>query len=265
MFFDNLPSDAFALVNTDDKKSVVMLQNTKARKYTFALKSMADYKSKIISNSFSGLEMEINGKSVWFKLMGTFNAYNITAVYATSLLLGEDPDEVLSHLSNMEAAPGRFERVISANGITAIIDYAHTPDALENVLENILNLRTGNEKIITVVGCGGNRDETKRPIMAEIASRLSDKVIFTSDNPRNEKTSDIIKQMLEGVPGTAQKKIISIEDRREAIKTACLLAQSNDIILIAGKGHETYQEVNGVKYPFDDKSIVKELFEILGK
>ncbi|MCS6822922.1 MAG: UDP-N-acetylmuramoyl-L-alanyl-D-glutamate--2,6-diaminopimelate ligase [Cytophagaceae bacterium] len=265
MFFDMLSDEAFALVNADDRNASIMLQNTKAKKYSYALKSVADFKGKIITNSFSGLELQINGKSVWFKLIGQFNAYNLIAVYATAILLKEDPDEVLTCLSVLETAKGRFDKVVSSTGITAIIDYAHTPDALENVLETISELREAHQKIITVVGCGGDRDQSKRPLMASIAARMSDKVIFTSDNPRSEDPRTIIKQMVSGVSMQDQKKIISIEDRREAIKTACLLAQPHDIILIAGKGHENYQEINGTKYPFDDKAIVKDLFNLLTK
>ena len=263
LFFDGLSSEAFALTNKDDKRGMVMLQNTKGTKKTFALKSTADFKGKLISNTFHGLEMEIDGKDIWFKQIGSFNAYNLLGVYAAAMLLGEDKEEVLTQLSNIESARGRFEQVISPSGITGIIDYAHTPDALKNVLDTIVDLRKGNEKIITVVGCGGNRDTTKRPIMADIATRLSDKVILTSDNPRNEDPQEILKQMEGGVSITERKKVLSILDRREAIKTACNLATAGDIILVAGKGHETYQEINGVKHPFDDKEIVKEIFELL--
>lgn len=264
-FFDLLGSDAFALVNNDDKRGLVMMQNTKAKKNTFALKTIADFKAKLLTNSFSGLEMDIEGKQVWFKLIGSFNAYNLLGVYATAVLLGEDKDEVLTQLSNIDAAKGRFERIISKSGITAIVDYAHTPDAVQNVLETINDLRQGKEQIITVIGCGGNRDATKRPFMADIATRLSDRVILTSDNPRDEDPQTIIDQMEQGISITNKKKSISILDRKEAIKTACLLAKEGDIILVAGKGHEDYQEIKGVKHHFDDKEAVKELFEILGK
>ncbi len=264
-FFDMLGADAFALINKDDKRGMVMLQNTKAKQYTFALKTIADFKAKIITNSFTGLEMDIDGQQVWFKLIGNFNAYNLVGVYATAILLGEDKDETLTQLSNLDAARGRFEKIISKTGITAIVDYAHTPDAVENVLETVNDLKQGTEQIITVIGCGGNRDATKRPFMADIATRLSDRVILTSDNPRDEDPQSIIDQMEQGISITNKKKSLSILDRKEAIKTACLLAQEGDIILIAGKGHEDYQEIKGVKHHFDDKEIIKELFEILGK
>jgi UDP-N-acetylmuramoyl-L-alanyl-D-glutamate--2,6-diaminopimelate ligase len=265
MLFDNLPASAFALVNIDDKRGMVMLQNTKASKNTFALRTPADFKAKIKSNSFHGLELEIDNKDVWFKLIGKFNAYNLLAIYATAVLLGEDRDEVLTQLSTIQSARGRFDQILSSLKITAIIDYAHTPDALKNVLETINDLRQGNEKIITLVGCGGNRDATKRPIMAGIACKLSDKVILTSDNPRDEQPEAILAEMQKGVSITDQKKTVTIVDRREAIKTACMLANPNDIILVAGKGHETYQEIQGIKYPFDDKQIVKEMFQLLQK
>ena len=264
-FFDALGSDAFALVNADDKRGMVMLQNTKANKNTFALKTMADFKAKIITNSFNGLEMDVEGKQVWFKLIGSFNAYNLMGVYGTAVLLGEDKDETLTQLSNMDSARGRFERIVSKSGITAIVDYAHTPDAVENVLETIKESKQGKEQVITVIGCGGNRDATKRPLMADIATKLSDRVILTSDNPRDEEPQSIIEQMEQGVSITNKKKTLSILDRKEAIKTACMLAKEGDIILIAGKGHEDYQEIKGVKHHFDDKEVVKELFEILGK
>jgi UDP-N-acetylmuramoyl-L-alanyl-D-glutamate--2,6-diaminopimelate ligase len=264
-FFDALGSDAFALVNADDKRGMVMLQNTKANRNTFALKTMADFKAKIITNSFSGLEMDVDGKQVWFKLIGNFNAYNLMGVYGAAVLLGEDKDETLTQLSNLDSARGRFERIVSKSGITAIIDYAHTPDAVENVLETIKDSKQGKEQVITVIGCGGNRDATKRPLMADIATKLSDRVILTSDNPRDEEPQAIIEQMEKGVSITNKKKTLSILDRKEAIKTACMLAKEGDIILIAGKGHEDYQEIKGVKHHFDDKETVKELFEVLGK
>lgn len=265
LFFDGLPSSAFAIVNTDDKRGMIMLQNTKATKKTFALKTMADFKAKVKSNTFQGLELEIDGKDVWFKLIGSFNAYNLLGIYAAAVMLDEDKEEVLMQLSNIGSARGRFEQVISSGGITAIIDYAHTPDALKNVLETIHDIRQGNEKVITVVGCGGNRDAAKRPVMADIAAKNSDRVILTSDNPRNEDPADILAQMQKGIAVTDTKKVLVIQDRKEAIKTACALADQHDIILIAGKGHETYQEIKGVKYPFDDKKIVQELFQILEK
>jgi UDP-N-acetylmuramoyl-L-alanyl-D-glutamate--2,6-diaminopimelate ligase len=265
LFFDNLSSSAFALVNVDDKRGQVMLQNTKAAKYTFALKSMADFKAKIISNTFHGLELEVDKKDVWFKLIGSFNAYNIIGVYGAAVLLEEDKEEVLTQLSNLTSARGRFEQVLSETNITAIVDYAHTPDALKNVIDTINDLRQGNERLITVVGCGGNRDAAKRPIMADIACKGSDKVILTSDNPRNEEPEAIMNDMQKGISISDLKKTITILDRREAIKTAVSLANPKDIILIAGKGHETYQEIKGVKHPFDDKKIVIEILKLLQK
>jgi UDP-N-acetylmuramoyl-L-alanyl-D-glutamate--2,6-diaminopimelate ligase len=245
-----LPSSAFALVNVDDKRGQVMLQNTKASKNTFALKSMADFKAKIISNTFHGLELEIDKKDVWFKLIGSFNAYNLIGVYGAAVLLDEDKEEVLTQLSNLTSARGRFDQILSETNITAIIDYAHTPDALKNVIDTINDLRQGNERLITVVGCGGNRDATKRPIMADIACKGSDKVIITSDNPRNEEPEAIANDMQKGISISDMKKTITILDRKEAIKTACSLANPKDIILIAGKGHETYQEINGSETSF---------------
>lgn len=266
LFFDGLGKQAFALVNIDDKRGRVMLQNTKASQYTFSLKTIADYKASIISNTIHGLELDIEGRSVWFKLIGDFNAYNLLGVYGAALLLGEDKDEVLTVLSTLSSAKGRFDQVMSNTGnITAIVDYAHTPDALENVLSTIQSIRQGNEKVITVVGCGGNRDAAKRPIMAGIACKFSDQVIITSDNPRDEDPMDIIKQMQEGIKITDQRKVLVIADRKEAIKTATMLSAKGDIILIAGKGHENYQEIKGIKYPFDDKEIVKEMYDLLGK
>ncbi|MDN4164429.1 UDP-N-acetylmuramoyl-L-alanyl-D-glutamate--2,6-diaminopimelate ligase [Cytophagales bacterium LB-30] len=261
--FDDLPSSAFALVNVDDKRGMVMLQNTKAAKHTFALKTLADFKGRIISNTIQGLQLEIAGKEVWCRLVGDFNAYNLVGIYGAAMLLGEQEEEVLMQLSTLTTAPGRFEIVRGPNGLTAIVDYAHTPDALENVLTTIQGFRMGNEQIITVVGCGGNRDSAKRPIMSGIAAKYSDRVILTSDNPRNEEPEQIIKEMQEGVSITQQRKVLSITDRREAIKTACALAQPKDIILIAGKGHETYQEIKGVKYDFDDKKVVTEFLNLM--
>lgn len=265
MFFDNLSSSAFALVNVDDKRGQVMLQNTKATKYTFALKSMADFKAKIISNTFHGLELEVDKKDVWFKLIGSFNAYNLIGVYGAAVLLDEDKEEVLTQLSNLASARGRFEQILSETNITAIVDYAHTPDALKNVIDTINDLRQGNERLITVVGCGGNRDAAKRPVMADIACKGSDKVILTSDNPRNEEPEAIMNDMQKGISISDLKKTITILDRKEAIKTAVALANPKDIILIAGKGHETYQEIKGVKHPFDDKKIVIEILKLLQK
>lgn len=263
LFFDGLPSSAFALSNIDDKRGAVMMQNTKASKNTYALKTEADFKGRIIANSLQGLQMEIDGREVWFKLIGLFNAYNLLAAYGVAVLLGEDKDAVLQELSALSPAPGRFDRLLLEGGITAIVDYAHTPDALENVLTTIKDLSTGNEQIITVIGCGGNRDAAKRPIMADIACKYSTKVIFTSDNPRNEEPEQIIKEMQSGVKPLDYKKTLSITDRREAIKTACMLAGPKDIILVAGKGHEDYQEIKGVKYPFDDKQVLSEILKII--
>ncbi|MFW5762378.1 MAG: UDP-N-acetylmuramoyl-L-alanyl-D-glutamate--2,6-diaminopimelate ligase [Cyclobacteriaceae bacterium] len=264
MLFDQLKGDAFAIYNADDKQGQVMVQNTKARIYSYSLHTISDFQAKVLSNSLQGLELDIDGRNGWFKLIGLFNAYNLLAVYAAATLLGEESDEVLVQLSDLSSAPGRFEQVINFDPeITGIVDYAHTPDALENVLSTIANLRTGNEKVITVVGCGGNRDKGKRPEMAEIACRYSDKVILTSDNPRHEEPKKIIEDMWKGVPGVHFKKVLEIIDRKEAIKTACTLAKNKDIILIAGKGHETYQEIEGTKYPFDDKKILAEMFKLL--
>jgi UDP-N-acetylmuramoyl-L-alanyl-D-glutamate--2,6-diaminopimelate ligase len=261
-FFDELPSDAFALVNADDKRGMVMLQNTKAKKQSFGLKKMVDFKGKIITNSIEGLELEVNGKNVWFKMIGDFNAYNLLGVYGTAMLLGEDSDEVLTRLSTLNGAPGRFELVNPGSRIIAIVDYAHTPDALQNVLETIGQFRTGNEQVITVVGCGGNRDKTKRPLMASIACRLSDKVVLTSDNPRDEDPNQIIQEMQTGIMPTEARKTLVIADREEAIKTACMMAKEKDIVLVAGKGHEDYQEIKGVKYPFDDRKVVERMLKM---
>ncbi len=260
-FFDNLSSQAFALSNVDDRNGMVMLQNTKALKYTYSLNRPAEFKAKVVENRISGLQLNVDGVDVWFKLVGQFNAYNILAIYASAVLLGVDKMEVLKVLSSLEAVDGRFEVVKSANGIVAIIDYAHTPDALKNVLSTISSVREGNENIITVVGCGGDRDRKKRPVMASIACEYSAKVVLTSDNPRSEDPETIIQEMLQGVDILSSKKVLNVLNRREAIKTAILLASPGDVILIAGKGHEKYQEVKGVKHPFDDKQIVKEIFE----
>jgi len=264
-FFDELPKTAFALTNIDDKNGLVMLQNTAAKKLTYALKSYADYKAQILENQLSGLLLKINENEVWVRLIGTFNAYNLLAIYGTAVELGLESLEVLRLLSELESVSGRFQFIISNEKITAIVDYAHTPDALENVLKTINDIRTKNEQLITVVGCGGDRDKTKRPIMANIATQMSDKVIITSDNPRTEDPKMIIAEMEAGVEPQNYKKSLSIEDRKQAIKTACQLANPNDIILIAGKGHETYQEINGVRYDFDDMQIVKEILEQLNK
>ena len=264
-YFDNLPKTAFAITNVDDKNGSVMLQNTKAKKITYAIKSYADYKAQVLENQFTGLLLKINNNEVWTKLIGSFNAYNLLAIYATAVELGIEQNEALRLLSELESVSGRFQYFISSGKITAIVDYAHTPDALENVLNSINNIRTKNEELITVVGCGGDRDKTKRPIMAQIASELSTKAIFTSDNPRTENPETIIEEMEKGVEPQNFKKTVSILDRKQAIKTACQFAQPNDIILIAGKGHETYQEINGVRHDFDDLKIVRELLSQLNK
>ena len=264
-FFDNLPKSAFALSNIDDKNGLVMLQNTYARKLTYALKTYANYKAQILENQLSGLLLKINEHEVWVRLIGTFNAYNLLAIYGTAVELGLEQLEVLRLLSELESVSGRFQFIVSKDKITAIVDYAHTPDALENVLKTINDIRTKNEQVITVLGCGGDRDKAKRPIMANIASSMSDKTILTSDNPRNEDPDDIIAEMESGVQPQNYKKTIALSDRKQAIKIACQLAQPNDIILIAGKGHETYQEIKGVRYDFDDLQIVKDLLIQLNK
>lgn len=261
-FFDELTSNAFALVNADDKRGMVMLQNTKAKKVTFGLKRMVDFKGKIITNSIEGLELEVANKNVWFKMIGDFNAYNLLGVYGAAVLLGKESDDVLTHLSSLKGAPGRFELVAPGSKFTAIVDYAHTPDALKNVLDTIAQFRTGAEQVITVVGCGGNRDKTKRPLMASIACKLSDKVVLTSDNPRDEDPMDIIREMQTGIMPTEAKKTLVIADREEAIKTACMMANENDIVLVAGKGHETYQEIKGVRHPFDDREVVDRMLKM---
>lgn len=263
-FFDQLPGSAFALVNRDDRHGKVMLQNTTATKKTFSLHSVADFKCKILENMFTGLLLNLDGDEVWTKLIGPFNAYNLLLVYATAILLDQDKMNVLTTLSNLEAVEGRFDCLKLTNGVMAIIDYAHTPDAILKVLETINEMRSGNEDLITVIGCGGDRDATKRPEMASIASEKSDKVIFTSDNPRSEDPGKIIEDMLEGVEPARQQKILSIVDRKEAIKTACALAKTDDIILIAGKGHEKYQEIKGKKLPFDDKEVLIEANNVIG-
>lgn len=264
-FFDNLPNSAFALTNIDDKNGSYMLQNTKAKKYTYALKTLADYKSKILEKQFSGTLISSNGIELWTKLIGVFNIYNLTAIIATAELLGLDKMEILTNVSKLESVNGRFQYVISEDKITAIIDYAHTPDALKNVLETINDIRTRNENLITVVGCGGDRDKTKRPKMAHIASQLSEQAIFTSDNPRTESAQVILDEMEVGVSPENFKKTLSILDRRQAIKTAYKLSKEGDIILIAGKGHENYQEINGVRSHFDDLEEITKLFNQLKK
>jgi UDP-N-acetylmuramoyl-L-alanyl-D-glutamate--2,6-diaminopimelate ligase len=264
-FFDQLSKTAFAITNGDDKNGGVMLQNSKAKKITYALKSYADYKAQILENQLSGLLLKINDNEVWVKLIGSFNAYNLLAIFAVAVELGIEKVEALRLLSELESVSGRFQFIVSETKITAIVDYAHTPDALENVLQTIEDIRTKNEQLITVVGCGGDRDTSKRPIMANIAASLSDKAIFTADNPRTEDPEAIIQEMEKGVAPHQYKKTLSILDRKQAIKTACQLANPNDIILIAGKGHETYQEIQGVRYDFDDLKIVTELLQQLQK
>ncbi len=262
-FFDALPKQAFALTNADDKNGLVMLQNTKAARKSYALKQMADFKAKIIENSFSGLNLEIDQLEVFFKLVGSFNAYNLLAVYGTATLLGEDKMNVLTVLSELSGAEGRFDYVANNQKIIGIVDYAHTPDAVQNVLSTISDIRKGTEQVITVLGCGGDRDTTKRPVMAQVACDWSDKVILTSDNPRTEAPEAILKDMEAGVSPTNRRKTLTITDRREAIKTACHLAKPGDIILVAGKGHEKYQEINGVRYHFDDKEILTENLNLI--
>jgi len=264
-FFDLLPKTAFALSNIDDKNGLVMLQNTQAKKFTYALKNYADYRAQILENDFSGLLLKLNDNELWTKLIGDFNAYNILAIYGTAELLGLENNEILRLISELENVSGRFQYFISEDRITAIVDYAHTPDALKNVLGTINSIRTKNEELITVVGCGGDRDKTKRPKMAHIASALSTKVIFTSDNPRSEDPDAIIADMEKGVEPQNFKKTLSITDRKQAIKTACQMATSKDIILVAGKGHETYQEIKGQRFDFDDYKTVQELLKQLQK
>lgn len=264
-FFDILPRTAVAISNVDDKNGAVMLQNTNARKVTYALKSYANYRAQILENQLSGLLLKIDDNEVWTKLIGTFNAYNLLAIYATAVELGMEKLEVLRLLSILESVSGRFQFIVSDTNITAIVDYAHTPDALENVLQTINSIRTRNEQLLTIVGCGGDRDTTKRPLMADIASGMSDKTIITSDNPRTEVPEAIIEQMEKGVQIQNRNKTLSITDRYQAIKAACQFANANDIILIAGKGHETYQEIHGVKHDFDDMKIVTEILKQLNK
>jgi len=263
MFFDDLPSNAFALTNSDDKNGNVMLQNTKAHKKTYGLKSMADYKARILENQFEGLLLQIDSEDVWFKMVGTFNAYNLLAVYAAAMLLDQDKTKILTSLSKLTGARGRFDYIVAPNKIVGIVDYAHSPDAVQNMLSTIHDIRKGNEKVITVIGCGGDRDKTKRPVMAKTACEWSDKVIFTSDNPRSEDPAQIIREMEEGVDPAFKRHTLSIVDRREAIKTACMLARPGDIVLVAGKGHEKYQEISGVKHHFDDMEELVAIFKEL--
>lgn len=262
-FFDELPVNAFALTNLDDRNGRVMLQNTKAHQKTYALKGMADFKAKVIENQFGGLLMQIENQEVWFKMVGSFNAYNLLAVYAAAMLLEQDKEKVLTVMSRLSGAEGRFDYLISSSKVIGIVDYAHTPDAVQNVLSTIKDIRKGSEQVITVIGCGGDRDKTKRPVMASVACEWSDKVILTSDNPRSEDPAAIIHDMESGIPPDLQRKVFAIADRKEAIKAACHLAQPEDIILLAGKGHEKYQEIKGTKYPFDDKQILAEQFKLM--
>jgi UDP-N-acetylmuramoyl-L-alanyl-D-glutamate--2,6-diaminopimelate ligase len=265
-FFDSLPSEAFAISNADDKRGGVMLQNTTAKKYYYSLRTLAEFKGKILENNLTGLVMSINDQEVHFRLIGEFNAYNLLAVYGAALCLGADKSDVLRHLSVLSGAEGRFDYMVSPREkIIGIVDYAHTPDALINVLATIQKLRKGSEQVITVVGCGGDRDKTKRPLMGAAACEYSNRVIFTSDNPRSEDPEQIIRDIEAGLNTAARRKYISISDRKEAIRTAVSLAKPEDILLIAGKGHEKYQDIKGVKYPFDDKQVLAEIFEVLEK
>ncbi len=262
LFFDQLTEDAFALYNEDDKNGKIMVQNCNAVKKSFSLKSMSDFKCKVLENSLTGLMLQIENNEVFCRLIGKFNAYNIIGVYATAIMLGEEQLNVLTGISNLAPVEGRFEYIISGNNVVGIIDYAHTPDALQNVLNTIRDIRTGNEKVITVVGCGGDRDAAKRPLMAKIACEMSDKVIFTSDNPRSEEPESIINEMKAGVSAHHVRKTLAVTDRKEALKAACGMASPGDIILVAGKGHEKYQEIKGVKQPFDDKQVLEDSFKI---
>jgi UDP-N-acetylmuramoyl-L-alanyl-D-glutamate--2,6-diaminopimelate ligase len=259
-FFDDLPASAFALTNADDKNGAVMLQNTKAKKYSYSVRGLADFKARIIEKHFDGTAVEFDGREVQLQFVGVFNVYNLLAVYAAATLLGHKPEEVLVVLSTLKPVAGRFETIRSPQGFTAIVDYAHTPDALTNVLEAIHEVLDGNGRVITVVGCGGNRDKTKRPIMAREAVRLSDQAILTSDNPRYEEPQAIINDMADGLNSEQMKKTLLIVEREQAIKTACMIAKEGDVILIAGKGHEDYQDVKGVKYHFDDREVVRNIF-----
>jgi UDP-N-acetylmuramoyl-L-alanyl-D-glutamate--2,6-diaminopimelate ligase len=264
-FFDNLPNTAFSLTNKDDKNGLVMLQNTRAKQYTYAMKSVADFKVKIIENQLGGLVLHMDGAELWTKLIGHFNAYNLLAVYSVAMLLNQKKDEVLLALSRLGSVNGRFEYIMSPSGITVIVDYAHTPDALLNVLQTVDSIRTKNEQVITVVGCGGDRDKEKRPKMAGVACDWSDKVLLTSDNPRSEDPEQIIADMMTGVGGQYFKKTMKVTDRYEAIKSALMMSNTGDIILVAGKGHETYQEIKGVKHDFDDRKVIEELIIKLEK
>lgn len=261
-FFDHLGKKSFALTNADDKNGKLMLQNTKAYKFTYSTRSFADFRCRVLEKHFTGMLLEIDEVETWTNFIGDFNAHNLLAVYGAARLLNQSKEEVLKVISELNSVNGRFESIISPDGVMAIVDYAHTPDAIKNVLESIDQLRTGNEQVITVVGAGGDRDKTKRPLMAKISAEYSNKVILTSDNPRSEDPDQIILEMRDGVPASNLKKILSITDRKEAIRTACMLAQKNDIILVAGKGHEDYQEIKGVKHHFDDKEVIREIFNL---
>jgi UDP-N-acetylmuramoyl-L-alanyl-D-glutamate--2,6-diaminopimelate ligase len=263
--FDQLPASAFAITNHDSKYGEIMLDHCKSRHRSYGLKTMADYKARVLENSFDGLHMQLDGKEIYTRLIGSFNAYNLLLVYATGVELGIDKDLLLTTLSSLEAPAGRFEYLRSQTGIIGIVDYAHTPDALENVLHTLRDIRKGDQKIITLVGCGGDRDKTKRPEMARIAFEKSDRVIFTSDNPRSEQPEEILTQMLAGLTEAQQAQSLSLSDRKEAIKMACALAQAGDIVLVAGKGHEKYQEIAGIKYDFDDFSTLQETLLNLNK
>lgn len=262
MLFDQLDADATALVNADDRNARVMVQNCKAASYRFGLKSPADFKAKILEKDLNGMLLHMGDTEAWFRLVGTFNASNLLAVYAAAFILGQNPEKVIQTMTRLHTVSGRFETLRSGDGVIAVVDYAHTPDALENVLKTINDIRSRNEQLITVIGCGGNRDQEKRPLMAAVAAEWSDRVILTSDNPRDEEPQEIIRQMHHGVPAQHHKKVLVISDRREAIRAAILSASKGDIILIAGKGHETYQEVKGIKYPFDDRQIATEMFQL---
>ncbi len=263
--FDDINSDAFALTNKDDKNGMVMLQNTKATRCTYALNSMADFKGKLIESDFNGMLLNIDNEEAWFRLVGNFNAYNLLAVYGAAFLLGKNKHEIITHLSSIESVKGRFDYCRSSTGIIGIVDYAHTPDALKNILSTINEIRTQNEQLITIIGCGGNRDSTKRPVMADVASELSTRVIFTSDNPRNEDPELILDEMIKGVKPLHYKKTLRVSDRKEAIKNAVSMAKKGDIILLAGKGHEDYQDIKGVKHHFDDKETLINTFNLFEK
>ncbi|MBN2164740.1 MAG: UDP-N-acetylmuramoyl-L-alanyl-D-glutamate--2,6-diaminopimelate ligase [Marinilabiliaceae bacterium] len=261
LFFDNLLKQAFSLTNFDDKNGLVMLQNSESEKYTYSIREMADFKARVIENQFEGMHLEIDGNEIWTPFIGRFNVSNLLAVYGASILLGHNKDEVLVALSKLKPVDGRFETINSSKGVVGVVDYAHTPDALKNVIDTINEIRHPGQQLITVVGAGGNRDNSKRPVMAKEAVKGSSRVIFTSDNPRNEDPDEIIRQMMDGIEFKDRIKAISITNRKEAIKTACMLAQTGDIILIAGKGHETYQEVKGVRHHFDDREVLREIFD----